>query len=385
VHHRDEQTDDELIEGIDACHARVGDAQRAMLACIARGDRRELWRDWGARDMAHWLSMRYGISQWKARRWIAAAYALEGLPRVSEALACGELSADKVVELCRFATPETEGRLLAWAQRVSCAAIRRGGDLAASGSIEETLDAERARFVSWWWSDDGRRFGLAAELPAASGAVVARALGRAAERVPVMPGENDAFSADARRADALVALCSARLGSDPDPDRATVVVHAPLASLLEDRGGSSLEDGGVAHPETVRRLACDARVQTVIEDEHGQPLALGRISREPSAAMLRQLRYRDTECRFPGCGARQFTQAHHIVWWERGGTTDLANLVLICTFHHKLVHEHGWGLRREPSGEVRWFRPGGVPLPRGSWTTPTGGAGGVSMRRGPVV
>jgi hypothetical protein len=83
VHHRDEQTDDELIEGIDACHARVGDAQRAMLACIARGDRRELWRDWGARDMAHWLSMRYGISQWKARRWIAAAYALEGLPRVS--------------------------------------------------------------------------------------------------------------------------------------------------------------------------------------------------------------------------------------------------------------------------------------------------------------
>ena len=115
------------------------------------------------------------------------------------------------------------------------------------------------------------------------------------------------------------------------------------------------------HPETARRLLCSGRIQTVIEDEHGQPLALGRISREPSAAMLHQLRYRDAECRFPGCGARQFTQAHHIVWWKRGGMTDLANLVLICTFHHKLVHEHGWGLRREPSGEVRWFRPDGVP------------------------
>ena len=365
MHDRDEHTDDELIEGIDACHARVGHAQRGMFQLIAKGDSRELWRDWGARDMAHWLSMRYGISHWKALRWIAAAHALGDLPRISQALACGELSVDKVVELCRFATPQTEVKLLAWAGRVSCAAIRRRGDLAASGSIEETADAERARFVSWWWSDDGRRFGLAAELPAASGAVVARALARMAERVPRMPGEDDPFSADARRADALVALCSARLGADPDPDRATVVVHAPLASLVAGRGGASLADGGVAHPETVRRLGCDARVQTVIEDEHGQPLALGRISREPSAAMMRQLRYRDTECRFPGCGARQFTQAHHIVWWTRGGTTDLANLVLICTFHHKLVHEHGWRLRREPSGEVRWFRPGGAPYRAG--------------------
>jgi hypothetical protein len=365
VHERHERTDDELIEGIDACHARACEAQRAMFEAIARGDRRELWRNWGARDMAHWLSMRYGISHWKARRWISASHALKGLPRISQAFACGEVSVDKVVELCRLATPQTEGRLLAWAQGVSCAAIRRRGDLAASGSIEETADAERARYLTWWWSDDGRRFGLAAELPAASGAVVARALGRAAERVPVMPGEEDPSSAEARRADALVALCSARLGSDPDPDRATVVVHAPLASLVGGRGGASLEDGGVAHPETARRLACDARIQTVLEDEHGQPLALGRISREPSAAMLRQLRYRDAECRFPGCGSRQFTQAHHIVWWTRGGTTDLANLVLICTFHHKLVHEHGWRLRRDPSGEVQWFRPGGAPYHAG--------------------
>jgi hypothetical protein len=104
---------------------------------------------------------------------------------------------------------------VAWAEGVSCAAIRRKGDLAASSSIEETVDAERSRFVSWWWSDDGRRFELAAALPAASGAVVARALQRVAERVPVMPGEDDPSYAEARRADALVALCSARLGADP--------------------------------------------------------------------------------------------------------------------------------------------------------------------------
>ena len=80
------------------------------------------------------------------------------------------------------------------------------------------------------------------------------------------------------------------------------------------------------------------------------------MSREPPAWMVRQLKYRDRECRFPGCGSRRFTQAHHVVWWERGGPTDLENLVLVCTFHHRLVHEYGWHVRREEDGSVSWFR-----------------------------
>ena len=61
-------------------------------------------------------------------------------------------------------------------------------------------------------------------------------------------------------------------------------------------------------------------------------------------------------------------QAHHIVWWERGGATDLDNLVLVCSFHHKLVHEYGWGLKRGGDGSVRWFHPDGTryrAVPRG--------------------
>ena len=285
--------------------------------------------------------------------------ALRDLPRISQAFASGDLSVDKVVELCRFATPETEKRLLAWAGGVSCAAIRRRGDLVAAGSIEETVDAERARFVPGGGPTTAGASGSPRSFPRPRGRWWH---GRSDERPSECLRCREKTMPPVPRPDGPMPWWHCALlawESDPDPDRATVVVHAPLASLETGRGGASLVDGGVAHPETARRLGCDARIQTVIEDEHGQPLALGRISREPSAAMVRQLRYRDTECRFPGCGARQFTQAHHIVWWKRGGTTDLANLVLICTFHHKLVHEHGWGLRREPSGEVRWFRPGG--------------------------
>jgi hypothetical protein len=34
--------------------------------------------------------------------------------------------------------------------------------------------------------------------------------------------------------------------------------------------------------------------------------------------------------------------------------------VLVCFFHHVLVHEHSWSLTRDRiTGEVRWYRPDG--------------------------
>ena len=349
-----------LVEALDAAHRQIGHIQLELLSLIAQVDRLEAWREQGARDTAHWVAMRYGISEWKARRWIAAAHALERLPRLSEALAGGELGIDKVVELARFVTAQDEADLIGWAKWVSCAAVRRRGDLAARASREEVIEAERSRSVSWWYLDEGRRFGLEAELPAAQGAVVARALERLAESMPAMPDEEDECFASTRRADALVALCSARIAEDPDPDRATVVIHAQLDGLENGTGGCEVEDGPVIHPETARRLLCNARVQTVIEDRDGNVLGLGRLTREPSAWMTRQVRYRDRECRFPGCGARRFTEAHHIMWWRHGGRTDLDNLLLICSFHHRLVHEHGWSVRRNAGDEVEWLRSDGT-------------------------
>jgi hypothetical protein len=352
---------EKLIESLDVANARACRAQRELLALIAEVDRQEAWRGSGARDIAHWLSMRYGISSWKAHRWIAAAHALEQLPRLSETLARGDLGIDKVVELCRFARPEVEADLIRWAQGVSCAAVRRRADLAVRASREEVIEVERARFVSWWYMDEGRRLGLEAELPAAQGAVVVRALERVAETVPVMPDEADDCFASARRADALVAICSARIAGDPDPDRrATVVLHTQLGDLESSTGGGEIEDGPVVDPDTVRRLLCTARVQTLVEDRAGNVVGLGRASREPSAWMIRQVRYRDRGCRFPGCGTRRFAQAHHVRWWRHGGRTDLDNLLLICSFHHRLVHEHGWAVTRDADGTVRWFRPDGI-------------------------
>jgi hypothetical protein len=347
-----------LVDEMDDLHRRLSSDQLALFRLIAEVDRAASWRDAGARDMAAWLAMRYGISEWKARRWIAAAHALEGLPSMCDALASGRLGVDKVVELARFASFETEDGLIAWASRVSVGAVRRRADLEVGGPIDDVRDADRQRFLTWWYSDDRTRLGLEGELPAAEGTVVARALERLAERIPVMPGEEDPVFASARRADALVALCSAKIAEDKDADRATVVVHVRVGTGPGSQA-ADIEGGPVIHPETVRRLLCEARSQTLLEDGSARPLAVGRMTREPSAWMLRQLRYRDVGCTFPGCGSQRFTKAHHVTWWRHGGTTDLDNLVLVCSFHHKLVHEHCWRVELGEDGVARWFRPDG--------------------------
>jgi hypothetical protein len=349
-----------LTAALDTANAAIGRAQQRMLRLIADADRAEIWRDCGARDSAHWVAIRYGISEWKSRRWVAAAHALENLPLIAEALERGELGIDKVVELTRFATPYEEARLIRWAMTVSVGAVRHRGDLEARASIKDVRETERSREVTWWYHDDGRRFGLEADLLAASGPVIVNALEREAERIAAMPGEEDEVYASARRADALVALCSARIAADPEPDRATVVVHARLDGLEQDTGGCEIEGGPVIHPQSVRRLLCNARVQTIVEDRDGTVLGIGRLSRHAPAWLLRQVRHRDRECRFPGCGARRFTEAHHLRWWRHGGRTDLDNLAVICSFHHRLVHEHGWSVKRQATGDLLWRRPDGT-------------------------
>jgi hypothetical protein len=358
-----------LAAELDSAHAAVTRRQRGLLDVIARCDRDEVWRADGAKDLAQWLSYRVGISNWAARRWIAAAHALPHLPRLTAAFDSGTLCLDKVVELCRFATPDSEKRLVSWARRVSVAAVRRKADVANAPPLEDVVEADKTRYLRYWWFDDGRRLGLDGSLPADQGAVVAKALDRMAQRMPDIVDEDDEHpvhddALETRRADALVALCSHRITDDPDPDRATVVVHADLHALAGDERSWELEGGPVVHPETGRRLSCDARLQVVLEDGDGHAVGIGRTSRTVPPWLARQLRHRDGGCTFWGCESRFYLHAHHIWHWGFGGPTDLNNLVLVCTFHHKLVHEYGWGIKLERSGTVRWFRPDGREFER---------------------
>ena len=97
--------------------------------------------------------------------------------------------------------------------------------------------------------------------------------------------------------------------------------------------------------------------------------------------MRRALMIRDQGCVFPGCGSK-YCQAHHVKHWLEGGETNQDNLVMLCRFHHRLVHEGGFGVRRRRDGRVEVRNPMGVVVPR---VAPKPNGAGTDMPRSQAI
>jgi hypothetical protein len=316
----------------------------------------------GYQDLPHLVASRYGFAAWRANRAVEAARALRDLPRIRGALARGELSFDKVLELCRFAKPAEEEGLVAWARRVSVGEVRYRADQLRSASAKEERKLQASRSVRFWHEE--REFRLSASLPPADGAILVRALEEATREVPELPGEEAPFPVEARRADALVTLARAYLGGRERPVPSTVVVHARWDALTRGRRGAHLEGGVALNPEVAKRLACGSKIEVLFEGEGGEVLARSALRRRPPAWMVREILRRRPSCAFPGCGRRRYLEIHHLRSFGRGGPTTLENLAPLCAFHHKLPHELDWGFRRAEGHEI-WTRPDGMPYDPG--------------------
>jgi hypothetical protein len=151
-------------------------------------------------------------------------------------------------------------------------------------------------------------------------------------------------------------------GPGPGPDRGQGPDRRDLAEpsqaeLLDRTDGTTgaLWLTGLAR----QRLACDAVTQSLTVDGDGVPLRLGRSARVVPPALRRAIDIRDRHCTFAGCSApAMWCQAHHMVHWEDGGSTDERNVALVCSFHHKAIHERGFEVRWAPDGEhVETLRP----------------------------
>jgi uncharacterized protein DUF222 len=354
-----------LVERLDRLQAEIGSRQREALRIVAELDRRESYEADGCHDMAQWLAGNVGISNWTGRRWVNAAHRLESLPAISTALETGTLGLDKTVELTRIATPATEAGLLKWARRVSVATVKRAGDKqeVARDVVE---DGDRWRRLRFFHYDDGTRMGLEGYFPAAQGAAIEKAIRRVAGRLPdtsAMEGWPEGLEPDPegrfekRCADALWALCSQSIADDAVADRATVVAHIAIDALGGITG--ELDGGPVLHKTTCERLSCDSRLQFVLTDRDGDALGIGDASRTPPGWLEREVRYRDHYCcTFPGCNQKAYLQSHHIEHWLHKGPTELGNLITVCFFHHKLLHEYRWSVALVGS-VTEWFKPSG--------------------------
>jgi hypothetical protein len=316
----------------------------------------------GARDLVQWVSARFGLRHPTAAQLVRVARRLEDLPRLRESFALGELSLDQVDAISKLATAETEEAVIEECMGWSNAALDRAARRALPPSTEDTLEAIRERWLSIQYTLDGIRGQMNADLPGVEMALVESAIKGKADRIPPNPESGIFDPYPQRMADGLVELCATT--GDESSALAQVTLHADLEALIEhsDSGVAELEAGPVMANDTARRLACDSLVECTVYD-HARALGIGRRSRLIPAWLRRQLWYRDGGCQFPGCGTKNFVHAHHCQHWADGGPTDLHNLVLLCGYHHRFVHEHGWRIEADAEGRPIFVRPNGEAYP----------------------
>jgi hypothetical protein len=97
----------------------------------------------------------------------------------------------------------------------------------------------------------------------------------------------------------------------------------------------------------------------LLDDDTGWSVNVSSRSPSIPPALRRAVHARDRGCDFPGCGERRFTDVHHLRHRAHGGRNELGNLAELCWFHHRLVHEGGWGLLRGDSGGLVAVEPAG--------------------------
>ncbi|HUC03885.1 MAG TPA: DUF222 domain-containing protein [Acidimicrobiales bacterium] len=351
---------DALISSVTKHHRAISAHQRQLLSAVAELDKRKAWRVDGATSMVAWLVQQCSVSAATAREWVNAAVKLEGLPKISDALAQGKLSFDQVKPLVEVAKPETDAELATEASKWSAKQVRE----LATASRDQSNDSAAGRYSRRYLRFNDVRRSFAGALADDQYLAVKRFLStKASERV------SSRIPFDQRMADALVELCrppaAGGRGSESETSpraRPTVVVHADLAALAGFGGTSELDLLGPIAPEVARRLACDAKIVVSADDADGRSVQQGGARRSPTAAQRIEIRRRDKGCRFPGCTFTEFTDVHHIVHWPNGGKTELPNLVTLCDAHHRAVHELGWRMSGDANSTLTFRSPTGRAL-----------------------
>lgn len=357
-------------------------ANYRFLRLIAEFDREEGWVDNATHSCAHWLNWKCGIALGAAREKVRTAHALEDLPKIAAAMERGELSYSKARAITRVACTKTEDYFLSLALHGTAHHVERiVRHYRRCVEVEELSKEARQqvnRSVNCYWDDDGSLV-LKARMPAEAGALLLKALDAAAEESPspkrktrrhtaaeFIPDPNpiDEPSFEARRADALGLLAESFMkhgaAAMNGGDRHQIVVHVSAETLRHGMPGQcEIQDGPGIAMETVRRLACDASVVAIVEDENGEPLSVGRKTRSIPPALRRALNARDRGCRFPGCTHKRYVDAHHIHHWAHGGETKVSNLVTLCRFHHRKVHEGAVIVQVLDDGALRFIQPNG--------------------------
>ena len=309
----------------------------------------------GNATVVNWASRLCGMSATSAADRLCVGSELESLPRIAEALRTGEISYQSTSLLCHLREQLGEKRdlfdeeeMLGYARNHSVASLRYLCRYARhvadpDGFFNEAEADYSRRRLDISQMGDGM-FCVDAILDPVAGAAFKTALESLAKRL----GPDDDRTHKQRMADSVGELVHHAMDEGKLPRRNGVKPHINLTATIEglkNEPGVPAADLELSLPistRTLERIACDSTISRVLLAD-SMVIDVGRATRVVSAPTRRALRARDHGCRWPGCDRRvTWSTPHHIVAWSRGGPTHLSNLVLLCYFHHRLVHEGGW-------------------------------------------
>jgi len=332
----------ELVETLDAVVAAERMLTGVKLRLIRHIDAARVVKDAGASSMAAWLRGRYRYRLGVARGLVEAATGVAtGPDRLREAVAAGELDLEQIVAITATMAkipagdrPEVAAKLVEEAAAWDAAVLARMGALIVEALDAGAHDAEgigglerlerreqRDRYLSIRAARDGVGYRVDGRLTCEQAAVVGAALDPLCK-----PRAADDRSPGQRRADALEEVCKLALNT------------------------TELDTG--------ERVSATMLLPAVLGTA-GQVLDLGRERRLFSGPIRRALMLRDGGCAFPACDRpARWCQGHHVVGWQDGGGTCLSNAVLLCGFHHRLIHQPaGWTVYIDPADGLPTFIP----------------------------
>jgi len=327
-----------LGDRIVSLYANINLATYHLLVLIGEFEENNFGEQQGFVTTAHWLNYSCGIGLIAAREKVRVAMALRGLPKVAQCFSQGSVSYSKVRALTRVADADNEQSLLDIARHATAAQAERifrqykQTRDSAEAPVEQTpANRPRNRFSSHW--DEQGNLVFRGRLSPEQGALVLAAMQREQDDGAQTNGSAERYQ-----------------------------IHVELDNQIQHiRGGPGIAD------KIIERLSCDASLVTHQCGSDGQPLNVGRKTRTIPPALRRALEKRDKGCRFPGCTHTRFVDAHHIRHWARGGETKMSNLVLLCTRHHRSLHELGFRIdvvtSEKGAAQFRFYSPQGDYLP----------------------
>jgi hypothetical protein len=302
----------------------------------------------GAASTSAWAQHLTGQARRDARNALVAGLACDTLPLTSKAWAQGEISTGTAHAICRGRPAGHEDAYAAiedtlvkfagardWQRLLATIAYARRCADAIHGKEPSDLNGLSHIRVGDRWATRG-------DLDDLSGKIVDTALRAATD----LPTADDTRAPNKRSADAFVRLARYFLDHEDLPveggekphlslalDGASIAAGTPI--VIGDGPSMSSADLGV--------LLCDSYIERIITGARSQPLDIGRLSHDVPKPMRRAVTARDGCCRYPGCHRRgAWCDVHHVVAWYAGGDTAVSNLVLLCGYHHHMIHRRGW-------------------------------------------